>query len=189
MNVVPVHEAVDVPGVASRVARRARRRCLRRLTGISTVSEVARLRIRISRFNMSRFSTTSTSSSTGMMVTPFSVLIEGAGPLACRLIGQGKRPAPDWLLFRPPNFGREHLTLSLAAGRNKMRPAKFRSAASGARMLRDSLLPPDESHGHNHASYHRNRRSFARWRWLLWPRSLVVSFTPLQSAVIWSRNS
>ena len=37
------------------------------------------------------------------------------------------------------NFGREHLTLSLAGGRNKMRPAKFRSAASGARMLRDSL--------------------------------------------------
>jgi hypothetical protein len=46
-------------------------RCLRRLTGISTVSEeVDRLRIRISRLSTSRFSTTSASSSTGMMVTP-----------------------------------------------------------------------------------------------------------------------
>jgi hypothetical protein len=42
---------------------------------------VDRLLIRISRFNTSRFSTTSTSSSTGMIVTPSSVLIKGAGPL------------------------------------------------------------------------------------------------------------
>jgi hypothetical protein len=56
-------------------------RCLRRRTEISTVSEVDRLLIRISRYNTSRFSTTSTSSSTGMIVTPSSVLIKGAGPL------------------------------------------------------------------------------------------------------------
>jgi hypothetical protein len=55
--------------------------CLRSFTGSSIVSEVDRLRMRISRFRTSRFSTTRISSSTGMMVTPFSVLIRGAGPL------------------------------------------------------------------------------------------------------------
>jgi hypothetical protein len=62
----------------------------------------------------------------------------------------GKRLSTYWgretalhprLLFRFPNFDREHLTLSLGAA-TKMRPAKFKFAASGARQ-RGARMPPD----------------------------------------------
>ena len=39
MNVVPVHEAIDVPGVASRVARRARRQAGEGVAGVGGVRE------------------------------------------------------------------------------------------------------------------------------------------------------
>jgi hypothetical protein len=57
-------------------------------------------------------------------------------------------------------------------------------------MPRDTLCSGQKSHGHDHASYHRNHRSFARWRRFLWARSLVVSlYGREQPAVIWSKIS
>jgi hypothetical protein len=70
-----------------------------------------------------------------------------------------------------------------------MRPTKLSAERAGLRMPGDTLCSGQKSHGHDHASYHRNHRSFARWRRFLWAGPLVVSlYGPEQSAVIWSRR-
>jgi hypothetical protein len=58
---------------------------------------------------------------------------------------------------------------------NKMRPSKLSAKRAGPTMPRDTLCSGQKSHGHDYASYHRNHRSFARWRRFLWARPLVVS--------------
>src|ERR1700691_3816511 len=56
-----------------------------------------------------------------------------------------------------------------------MRPSKLSAKRAGPRMPRDTLCSGQKSHGHDHASYHRNHRSFARRRRFLWAGPLVVT--------------
>lgn len=55
------------------------------------------------------------------------------------LSGRENALHPIGLLLRFPNFGREHLTLTLAGGRNKNAAGKVKFAASPVRMPRDTL--------------------------------------------------
>ena len=79
---------------------------------------------------------------------------------------------------------------SVAISGNKMRPSKLSAERAGPRVPRDTLCSGQKSHGHDHGSYHRNHRSFARWRRLLWAGPPVVSlYGREQPAVIWSKIS
>ena len=55
------------------------------------------------------------------------------------LSGRENALHPIDLLLRFPNFGHEHLTLTLAGGLNKKAAGKVKFAASRARMPRDTL--------------------------------------------------
>jgi hypothetical protein len=55
------------------------------------------------------------------------------------LSGRENALHPIDLLLRFPNFGREHLTLTLAGGVSKNAAGKVKFAASRARMPRDTL--------------------------------------------------